>query len=506
MASAVGVNLLPLIAESQEPPAIRAARELEALHQYGLAADTLGSYLKSSPEDGGTRWYMAQLLHRAGEMARAREAYEETRRRLPENPWVKLELAQLLLDMGEWTRARDLLDRILKEGPPGAAAEAARKMDHLRSLNRPWIAFQLGTLDDSQPYGRHRAFLEAGIFLNPLWSFSVRGEPRLLEGRETEMAGGARFRLQGYLPAARLQLGSEVGGSWQGHLIDSQDSPGESAPAREGSPGAWTGALDLSFDLGRGFSLKGAAGRSRYLWTLASADTLVMERSLELSFDRSNTPGWAGQALFRREYFEDDNSVTRTSGWILAPLVRKGDSGNGEGEADRAFRLRVGYAFSWADSRESRWVSLTPGLSPGSGNQGILPLIGDPTPGHYAPYHTPEEERVHSLLGETTVLLGILSLRLNGSYGFRAREDAPVLIVTDLAAGSPPEASNAISTRYFYPRSFSPWRLALEGSASLSPALTLTARAEAWETAYYEVREVSLGMIYRLGTGRGRVD
>jgi hypothetical protein len=129
-----------------------------------------------------------------------------------------------------------------------------------------------------------------------------------------------------------------------------------------------------------------------------------------------------------------------------------------------------------------------------------MPLpLGATIPGRYAPYHTPEEEQVHSALAELSVPLGTASFRLNGSVAVHAREQAPVLVVTDVEADPQPGAPAELGTLYFYERSFTPWRLTFGGSVPLSQAVTLHGDVQAWETGYYEVKQFSLGLVYRFG-------
>jgi hypothetical protein len=81
----------------------------------------------------------------------------------------------------------------------------------------------------------------------------------------------------------------------------------------------------------------------------------------------------------------------------------------------------------------------------------------------------------------------------------RAREQAPVLVVTGLEPDPQPGVPPEIGSLYFYERSFTPWRVTLGGRAPLSQALTLHAEMGTWETAYYEAKQLSLGLVYRFG-------
>jgi hypothetical protein len=238
-------------------------------------------------------------------------------------------------------------------------------------------------------------------------------------------------------------------------------------------------------NLSPSLTLRASVGRERYLWTVASADSLLMMNTVEVALGRADAPGWAGEAVFQRRSFADENDVRTAYGWVLAPLVKG--------------ILRAGYAFSWSDATENRWVRNPATVAGNQNDQGQPRPVGSELPGVYAPYHTPAEEQIHKALAELTVAAGSATFRLDGSVGFRAREDAPVLIVTGLEPDPPPGVPAELGTRYFYERTFTPWNVRLRGTAPLSKALTLNVGGEIAETAYYEVKRFSMGLLYRFG-------
>jgi hypothetical protein len=194
------------------------------------------------------------------------------------------------------------------------------------------------------------------------------------------------------------------------------------------------------------------AERERYLWTLASADTLLVLERVALTLGRPDHAGWAGEAALRRETFPDGNALTSASAWILAPV---------------APGVRIGWAASLADARETRW-------SPG--------------PGRYLPYYTPEEQHVQSLLAELGAPLGRASVRVSGRYGVWATEQAP-------AAGSSPLA--------FVERSYHPWSATAGLEAPATDELTVYVQAERSATAFYALTRASVALLVRLGSEAG---
>ena len=439
----VFLSVLPNPIQGQTPPEIESAQRLQADGQYAAAAESLRPYVRAFPNDLGTRWLFGRLLYWAGEFDEARVNYEAVAAEMPDDPWLKLEYAELLLGMGRWGEARTLFQDVAAGGPPDAALQAKEGLADIRLLTRPWVRIAGSLLDDNQPYRRYEGMVEGGGYLHPLWSLSAGGTPRLLDAgpdpSQSRKGADGWAQLRGHIPQAGLHLSARGGGTVQGDHR------------------SWIGGAELGVDLPGELRLVASANRTRYLWTLASADSLVMVNAAEVRLDRADAPGWAGEAVFRRDAYADDNRITTAYAWILAPLL---------GEA-----FRVGYAFAWSDAEESRWTT--------------------PLPGRYAPYHTPNDETVHSALANVKGNAGSLALHINGSVGVHALEQAPVLIATE------PDAT----TLYFYERSFTPWRVTLGASVPLSAGLTFDALAEAWETAYYELKQLAVGMTYTFGSG-----
>jgi hypothetical protein len=255
------------------------------------------------------------------------------------------------------------------------------------------------------------------------------------------------------------------GGSGAGQGYDSQAA-------------TFIGRGELAFRLPGALTLTASADRSRYLWTLASAHEWVMMESLEARLGRPEAPGWAGEAVVRLQSFEDDNRVNTAYAWVLAPVVES--------------RVRLGYSFSWADAQESRWFRVS-GWDPSSSVT--------PTMDRYDPYFTPNDEVVHRILAEVSGRAGRLALKLDGNVGVWAREQAPVIVTTGLEPEPLPDDPAEVGTRYFYEREFTPWRIGLTADFPVCDALSFSGGVEAWETAYYEVKQFALGMVYRYGAG-----
>jgi hypothetical protein len=270
--------------------------------------------------------------------------------------------------------------------------------------------------------------------------------------------------VKGHLPGSRADVTLRVGRAWQTSLT--------------GQSGAWTGQLQLGVAVAPQVGVRGRGWSERYLWTVASADTLVMVRGLELVLDGAAGSAWAGEATLRREKLPGETTIHTAYGWILAPILPW---------------LRGGYALSWQDSDQTRWTLADPVSSTGPG-RGMGPGgpmgRGPDLAGVYAPYFTPEATVVHSGLAELKGRAGSAAARLSLSYGLRAVEQVPSFQVV----GDGPLSE--VRTVYAE-RRFSPWRIVGSLDLPLSCSASLLLEAERERTAFYEATRVSLGALYR---------
>ncbi|CAN5650786.1 hypothetical protein BH23GEM9_BH23GEM9_33130 [soil metagenome] len=300
---------------------------------------------------------------------------------------------------------------------------------------QPWLTAETRVVHDDQP--RTAAYIDAelGRFLRPDITLAVNaGGSRItadagaVRGRIADETGYAGLTGTLSLPAARLGLRGSARA-----LVG--------VPEAAGSAVTLLGRAIARINAGADVAVQLRGERDRYSWTLASLDTLVLVTTLELALDRAGAPGWAGEAVARRETYGDANVVSTAFGWVLVPMTRS-----------VTHSLRAGYAAAWQDAEQSRWVPL---LTPGP---------GDPaTAGQFAPYHTPHRAVTHSALLDVALALGPAWLKVDGSIGVRARDDAPVLVAAQ---------TTGTTELHFYRRSFTPYRA---GAALVFPADDRTA-------------------------------
>jgi hypothetical protein len=336
-------------------------------------------------------------------------------------------------------------------------AQARQQLVDIETAAASSIRGGVGLWHDDQPLDRFAFEAEGTWFTDPLTPFTVRASSRSFDpgGSETATVSHAEIAGATYLPSARLDLAAAAG------VV--QRSAGGTRDL--------TGRLSVGRRLTSELSIRGRVEQSRYTNTAASIFTETMVRMLDATAEWRNPRGWLAEAVARQERFPDDNLVGTGYAWLLAPLVHRtgGD-------------LRVGYSFAIQDAKRNTFVARrpVPNVPPGQG----APVVE----GVYAPYWTPRDLQVHSLLAAATARQGPhLSWSANGSYGVSARDDAPVL-----TAVPNPGALEADVVRTFYRRSFHPWMARASLDARVSDEVTVGLSGERGSGAFYRYTVASL--------------
>ncbi len=467
-----------------------AARTALAQGRVAEATELLVTLTAELPEDPGIHWLFAHVLLAAGDTDGAIREYRTAVTLSPEDPWLRLELGRTLLDAGAGSQVAAVLAPVVGETAlPSAAAEAetilglaaywdgdafaarthlrrALTLDPDRSEAASALAGVEGAIapmltatsvlaDDDQPL----SLLEQNVSFSTPLSGRLRGLLWLAVARRASSslayaAFDGRAGVEASLPGGRVKL-AVLGGA---------NVRGEGLGTHASGSGRLTIDIDAETRLGASFE------RWQYQWTAASLDTAVAVTSLELRFDRRAAPGWAGEAVFRRDGFPDGNSVRSLSLWFLAPALVRPEGG-----------LRVGYAAARQDSENGTFAPLSSDPGPGSPGPPARPpgppgSSGDAA-GIYTPYYTPFDLQTHSVIVEARGgELEATALSVTLAYAPWARELGPA-VVLDPEDGSP--------TVEYSERSFSPWTLRAQVSSPIGPRASMTLSVGHERTAFY---------------------
>ncbi|MEO8575146.1 MAG: tetratricopeptide repeat protein [Gemmatimonadales bacterium] len=476
---------------SQEPAQgspIGDAAILRDSGRFSEAIDVLRRHRALNPEDGDAIRMLAQTLYWNKDVRGARALYDSGLVLHPADTALRLQYAQTLMETGGLARAREVLDPLVSGSPPDPRAtalvgtlaywegdltsarrnfekalaadpslkDARRQLDEIRWLSATWIrTAALGSSDD-QPVKSIGGEVETGYYMNPLWSVcgkvrtlflteSTTTNPNVSSTDLTTLAGSVG--ISGFIPSSGVDISARAG-------LFNRNVP---------SKLDWTGNADLGAKAGSFVRAGVRAERAPYLYTEASLRTHVMTTTVGALLD-VDRKGWLGKAAYDRQRFADDNSVSTAYAWAMAPVVRSAVT-----------TLQAGYSISYQNADELRFVRNSVGLT-----------------GHYEPYYTPSNTFVQSVIGAFTGRgESGFTARLGGSFGFKAKEDAPAFAVA-------PNGSFILVTSN---RSFHPWNARASVEKSLTNQTLLRAHVDYAKTAFYHVTNAVVELTWRLGPG-----
>ena len=332
------------------------------------ASNTLAVLITDLPDDGGIRWFYAQVLRASGNSQEARVQFRRAVQLAPGDPWLRLEFGRFLVESGGGSEATGVLDPLRQSpeaavageaetllglaqywGGNGAAAEThfrrALKLDPGRTEARTTLStvrqqrattfLSLSSFaDDDQPLKALRQSVEVSAALGGRARGRIEASAQRYtgDGRQETMFG-ADAGLGITLPGGKVRVDVQGGALRRGNNLGVMV----------------TGAGEIRVTVAAETHLRAGVGRVPYLWTVSSLDTALAATTLEFGVDRRAASGWAGEAGLRLERFPDDNVVRTLSGWLLAPIYVRPESG-----------LRIGYAGAFQDARTSTFFAMSP--------------------------------------------------------------------------------------------------------------------------------------------------
>lgn len=477
------------------PGAVAQASRLRDLGDLSGAVRLLRAHLTEHPGDGDAARLLAQTLYWLKDTPAAIATYNAALSRNPHDTAAMLDYGRLLVETrrdasalrillplrnAESSRARaaNLLAMLaywqgnlteaeknfrLAVESDSLQHDARRQLGEILTASAPWLSVTTHGFRDDQPVDRLGIAVEMGRFLNPLVSISTRFDPVQYRTDEvgTVRTVGAEAELSHYAPSPRIETRVTAGFITRDFATTTTD---------------WVGRLRFRVRFPGHTFAEVSGERAPYLNTSSSLVTPVMVKSVTAVAGLDHPRGWLGQAAVQLERYADSNSQRNAYIWLLAPIARSGRT-----------ELNLGYSLSFQDTDTTRFVLAVP-------VQRIPPA--DPayrTDGRYVPYYTPENIRSHSVVASAALRPSAsASIRLNGAYGVRARQDLPVFRPV---AGAVPGGSGI--RLEFGRHSFSPWNARLTFENGLSRDFSILTHADHMKTAFYSASTVGFRLNYR---------
>jgi hypothetical protein len=357
---------------------------------------------------------------------------------------------------GDFTAAARLYEQALQLDPTHRRARA--HLQEIRAVSAPWIRVASAFWHDDQPLDRRALEIEGGWFLTPLTPISVRVTPTTFPGNGTPVSlWTSEVELRHSAPQARIEVEAAAG------ILR--------RPVDEETSSQWTGKGVLGVRAPGHVTIRVRAERAPYLHTTASLDTEVHVDTVSGGADLHHPGGWLGSAAVERHRYPDGNVVHARFAWLLAPLIHSA-----------AFDLHAGYAISYENAAESRFVVANP-------DQPVAPT--DPSydySGRYDPYYTPVHLLKQSLAANVRGRLAShVQLRGGGSYAVHATDDAPVLYT---------DGTGVIQTT-FYRRDSHPFEARASIEVAANDAFSFSIAGELGRSPFYQWRRAGAQLTYR---------
>ena len=440
----------------------------------------------------GNDWVLrlyAETLFWMKNYNKAASVYEEAIRWHPDDFDVKYEYAVLLFEMGKYQQTKEILIVYTNNRPEDSGAESLlgitnyylgdfKEADkHLkkslalnptdnrtkkihREVSRivsPWLKADVFYTDDSQPMQQLAPVLQGGWyqsrFLN--LSFSLGLQNFSSDSLHSNLYS---FQLQNSFQFPKAGFSAKVSA---GGFYTSVDQAFD-----------YSWGISLQQKMAKYFFLRVGGERSAYTYTLASIEKPFARGIYNVSLSWEKPKSWNASMGYIGEYFPDDNNVQTFFAWGLSPAI-----------SFSVFELYFGYAFNYADSKESRFVP----------EKSLDEILDNYNPeeqikGIYDPYFTPNDQFANSVLVNLNIFPSQkINIKLHASVGFYARAMNPYFYLDK-------EQGKTIIKQGFYQESFTPLDLGINFDMELTDKLLLNFSYTYLQTFYFNSNNFNLGL------------
>jgi tetratricopeptide (TPR) repeat protein len=465
------------------------ARNLRNNGHFDEAVKTLEAFNAQHPDNTWLLQLYAETLFWLKDYEKADSVYRRAIEVYPNNFELKYEYALFLFDRGNYEETRSLLTLYVENRPdnPGAESmlgianyylgnfkDAENHLNKSLALNpsdqktkqvysevshvvKPWIKGSVLYTDDSQPMSQWKPSVAGGWYQSHFINLSFAADFRNFseDSTHSSMAG---FTILNHFafPKAGFNAAVSAGGFYT-FINKAVDF-------------TWSIQLDKTFL--KNLHLKAGGEHSPYTYTIASIRNPFLRNRFNFSLSWETTQSWNADLGYIGEYFPDDNSVQTTYFWFLSPSMKFS-----------VFSANIGYAFNYADAKESRYVS----------EQSLQEIVEDYQPdkkitGVYNPYFTPNNQFSNSVLANVYIHPSLsTSIKLHASVGVYARAMNPYLYLGK-------KNGNTIIKEEFYQEKFTPLDLGINFNADLSESIMLNFSYQYLQTFYYNSNNFEAGL------------
>lgn len=373
-------------------------------------------------------------------------------------PEANLLVARIAYQEGHLATAANRAEFMLKHYPGNADATAL--LTELRQAQAPYLRLASRYTTDDQPLKALSDEVESAWYRSWLLAPTVRVQ--LTHFSLPELTRNSVW----------LQAGNTMRLNRTGLTLNLQG--GVFRP--QVSSGSWraTGSVLLTQKVASYLYLDLSAEHRPYQRTLASlrSSAPIMQNVTGAALRLNKSDKWLGKATYERQTFADNNAVQTAYAWLLAPLL-----------TSKRATLQGGYALSYATTGRSTYVP-TKTLDE-------LVATNAPVEGYYAPYFSPKNQVVNSLLGSFKVTPPWkVTFSGQASVGVWAKADNPYLFLNK-------SATNELFVDQGFARtSYHPVDVQLACQWKASPSFSVTADYAYRKLFFFTSQQVGLQLSY----------
>lgn len=361
---------------------------------------------------------------------------------------------------GEFKKATTHLEKAQKLNPDDGRNN--KTLNELYEITKPWINFGTSYSEDSQPLNSLSPEIRAGNYFGKALNLSLMANVQRFTN-DSLNSSFLNFRLQNHFLFPKAGFSAKVfGGLYK-------------APNNSKANLVW--GAEIHQRLAKNLFINALAESTPYTFTHWSIDSSFSTLKTHVNLEYSKSKSWNAKAGYMNEIFGDNNNIQTMYAWGLSPEIKLS-----------VFGFYFGYAFSYADSKETR---LTPETSL---DHFMSNYLNDSTlNGFYIPYFTPHEQFTHLLLFNVMIYpIKNLELKLHSATAVYATALNPYFYLDTNNGGK-----TFIKTDY-YTETYTPYNYGAELNYHISNKLILRLEYSHIRTYYFDTDNFSINLNYRI--------
>jgi len=435
----------------------------------------------------------AETLYWLKDYKNAELIYEYAIQMYPDNLDIKYEYALMLYDLGKYGEANSLLVEYTKGNPNVASAESflgqvsyyvgdfktsalhlekalklnptdKRAIETLNSVNeiiRPWIKTGIYYSDDSQNISNVTTIVEGGAYVSAFLQPTFHSDLQFFSFDSTNNYQ-LNFLLSEGLTIKNIGLSVKLTGGFNYASVTNSSS--------------FLWGINLDQKIANNLKIQAGAKRSPYTSTLTSVYSPFLSNKFDVSLTYNKQNSWMFKTGYLAETFSDTNNIQAAYVWGLSPVF-----------GISVFQFRLGYSFSYSNSKESTYDSkytideITENFVEDQQIEGV-----------YKPYFTPKQQFNNSILATLNIYPSKkINIDLHASVGFYSRAMNPYIYLDKKPSGK------LVLVRDFYQESYTPLDMGIKFNYNLSNNVMLDLSYKYLQTFYYNSNNFLMGLRIR---------